>query len=152
MRNAISAMAMLGALGLALSMAGAARAADYVLVSTTDPVLKPGLELDAGEHLALASGRTATLMAAAGDVTVLHGGPAGASVPARKSGDPARIAALKVLVSPPTGGRTFGGRRGGVCPDAASLTSLDDILETQAGGCTAEARQAFDALVARQAH
>lgn len=139
-------------LGLALAgaISGAARAADYVIVSSTDPALKPGLELDAGQHLALAAGKTATLMAAAGDVTTLHGGPSGAVAPARKGGDPSRLAALKVLVAPPTAGTTFGGRRGGVCPEAASLTSLDEILDVQAGGCTAEARQAFNALVARE--
>jgi hypothetical protein len=140
------------ALVLALGAAGVASAADYVLVSSTDPALKPGLELDGGQHLALAAGKTATLMAAAGDITTLRGGPSGATAPPRKGGDPARLAALKVLVEPPTGGRTFGGRRGGVCPDADNLTTLDDILQAQDGGCVTEARRAFDALVARQSH
>ncbi|MBW8815836.1 MAG: hypothetical protein JF588_20650 [Caulobacterales bacterium] len=135
---------------LALGAAGAAAAADYVLVSSTDPELKPGLELDSGQHLALAAGKTATLMAAAGDITTLHGAASGAVVPSRKGGDPARLAALKVLVAPPTGGRTFGGRRGGVCPDAANLANLDDILQAQEAGCVTEARRAFDDLVARQ--
>ncbi|HET6970519.1 MAG TPA: hypothetical protein VFH92_05285 [Phenylobacterium sp.] len=135
---------------LAAGISSAAVAADYVVVSSTDPALKPGLEVDAGQHLDLATGKTATLMAAAGDVTVLRGGPSGAAAPARKGGDPARLAALKVLVAPPTGGRTFGGKRGGVCPDAASLTTLDQILDVQAAGCTTEARQAFNTLVAHQ--
>jgi hypothetical protein len=137
-------------LSATLAMGAVARAADYVVVSSSDPGLKPGLEVDAGQHLDLAAGKTAALMAAAGDVTVLRGGPGGAVAPPRKGGDPARLAALKVLVAPPAGGRTFGGKRGGVCPDPASLRTLDEILDVQAAGCVAEARQAFGALVARQ--
>lgn len=149
MRKSILGGVVAGAL---LCCAGAAAAADYVVVASTDPTLKPGLELDAGQRLALAAGKTATVMSASGEVTTLRGGPSGAATPARKGGDPARLAALKVLVSPAEGGRTFGGRRGGVCPDAAGLATLDDILQVQASGCTAEARRALDALVARGAN
>ena len=57
--------------------------------------------------------------------------------------------ALAVLVAPPPTTRTFGGRRGGVCPPAADLKTLDQILAAQSGSCDAEARAALKALVAK---
>jgi hypothetical protein len=135
---------------LAAGVAGAAQAADYVVVASTDPGLKPGTEVAAGQHLALGAGKTASLIAAAGDVTTLKGGPAGATAPRLRtaSADSARLESVKALIAPAATGRTFGGRRAGVCPEAETLKSLDDILAAQQGGCTSEAKQALDVLVA----
>ena len=137
---------------LAVGVAGAAQAADYVVVKSTDPAIKPGLELSGGERVALATGQTATLMSASGSVTTLRGAAGGAVAPkAGGQGDTARLAALKVLVAPAPTGSTFGARRSGVCPDPSTLTTLDEILSVQSGGCAAQARTALDAYVAQQA-
>jgi hypothetical protein len=135
---------------LATGLAGAAAAADYVVVASTDPGVKPGTEVTAGQRLALGAGKTASLIAAAGDVTTLKGGPSGAIAPRLRtaSADSARLETVKLLVAPASGGRTFGGRRAGVCPEATTLKTLDDIIAAQQGGCTAEAKQALDALAA----
>ncbi|WP_296598540.1 hypothetical protein [Phenylobacterium sp.] len=134
---------------LATGLAGAAHAADFVVVKSTDPSLKPGLELNSGQKVALAAGQSLTLMSASGSVSVLRGGPGGATTPRAGAADPERLAALKVLVDPPPAGRTFGARRSGVCPDPATLTTLDEILAVQSSGCSAQARAALDALVSK---
>ncbi|MBU1377120.1 MAG: hypothetical protein KKE02_13470 [Alphaproteobacteria bacterium] len=137
---------------LAAGLAGGAQAADYVLVKSSDPALKPGLELDAGERVALGAGQTAMLMSASGSVSTLRGAAGGVVAPrAGAQADPARMAALKALVAPAPTGSTFGARRSGVCPDPATLTTLDQILSVQSGGCAAQARIALDAYVAEQA-
>ncbi|MBL8554870.1 MAG: hypothetical protein JNL41_11380 [Phenylobacterium sp.] len=140
--------AILGAL-LALGVAGAASAAEYVVVASTDPNLKVGTSVDAGQRLALGAGQTARLMNASGEVTNLKGGASGATVPKAGPSDPVRVQALAALVSPPPTGRVFGGRRGGVCQDPADLKSFDAILAAQAGGCANVAREAFDAYLAK---
>ncbi|WP_293897770.1 hypothetical protein [Phenylobacterium sp.] len=136
------------------AMAGAARAADYVVVKSTDPDIKAGLALNGGQKVALGAGKTLTLIAAAGDVTTLKGGPSGATTPARRTAaaDVGKLESLRTLIDPPPPGRTFGGRRGGVCPDPTTLKTLDDILAVQADGCASAARQALDALAGSAAH
>jgi len=138
-------------LGVSLAIAagaGAARAADYVVVKSTDPAIKPGLALNGGQRVALGAGQTVTLIAAAGDLTTLRGGPSGATTPARTTAqaDAGKLDSLRALIDPPPPGRTFGGRRGGVCPDPTALKTLDDILAAQSAGCGAVAREALDAL------
>jgi hypothetical protein len=137
---------------LAAGVAGAAQAADFVVVKSTDPVVRPGLELDAGQRIALGAGQTVTLMSASGSVSTLRGAAGGAVTPrAGAQADDGRLAALKVLVDPPPTGRTFGARRSGVCPDPSTLTTLDDILSVQSNGCAAQARLALEAYVDQQA-
>lgn len=130
---------------------GAAEAGDYVVVASSDPGLVAGQELDGGQRVALGAGRSATLVHVSGDMTVLRGGPAGAVVPTRRmaSADASRIEALKSLIAPPAEGHTFGGRRGGICPDPADLRTVDQILSAQAGGCTRQAREALSALASK---
>jgi len=137
---------------LAVGLAGVAQAADFVVVKSTDPAVRPGLELNAGQRVALGAGETLTLMSAGGSVSTLRGAAGGAVTP-RAGGqvDNARMAALKTLVDPPPVGRTFGARRSGVCPDPTTLTTLDEILSVQSNGCTAQARTALEAYVAQQA-
>ena len=139
--------AILGFL-LAVGVAGAAQAGDYVVVASTDPAVKPGLELDGGQRLALGAGRTLRLINASGEVTTLRGGPSGAIAPRPGAPtDPTRLAQLKVLIDPPPTSRTFGGRRAGVCPDPSTLTTMDQILSVQSGGCAEQAKAALDAYL-----
>ncbi len=141
-------------IGLALSLAfgGTALAADYIVVNSTDPGIKRGQAYDAGARVQLGAGQTITLMRASGEVTTLRGAAAGVVVPGAKlaAADSARFETLRALVQPPPEGRTFGARRGGVCPPAESLTTMDDILRVaETGGCKTIARQAFETYLAK---
>jgi len=137
---------------LATGLAGAAQAADYVVVKSTDPAVRPGVELNAGQRIALGAGQTLTLMSAAGSVSTLRGAAGGAVAPrAGAQPDNARMAALKTLVDPPPTGRTFGARRSGVCPDPSTLKTLDEILSVQSNGCAVQARVALETYIAEQA-
>jgi hypothetical protein len=138
---------------LALAFAGAANASDFIVVNSTDPGVKKGQALDAGAHVAVATGKTLTVMRLSGEVTTLTAGPAGVTLPNVRlaTADAARFDNLKALIDPPPPGRTFGARRGGgICPPVASLVTLDDILRVADGpGCKAEARAALDAYIAK---
>jgi len=149
-RTILSITLAFSAIGAFGGVAGAAQAADYVVVKSTDPSIKAGLTLSSGQRVNLAAGQTLTLIAAAGDVTTLKGGAAGAVAPARRTAqaDSGKLDALRVLIDPPPTGRTFGGRRGGVCPDPATLKTLDDILAVQKADCAPAARAALEALTA----
>ncbi len=145
---------VLSGIVLALAVAGVAQASDFIVVSSTDPAIARGQSFDGGARIPLASGKKVTLMRASGEITTLTGGPAGASLPALRvaSADSARFDTLHALLAPPPEGRTFGARRGGFCPPAESLTTIDDILRVaQTSGCKAEARTALEAYVAKAA-
>lgn len=136
---------------LALAIGGSAAAADYIVVNSTDPAIKRGQAFDAGARVALGAGKTVTLMRPSGEVTTLRGGASGAVVPGARvaSADAARFETLRALVQPPAEGRTFGARRGGICPPAESLTSLDDIVRVaEQSGCKTIARKALEAYLA----
>jgi len=142
---------MVGVL-LAAGIAGAANASDFIVVNSTDPSVKRGQALDAGMRIPVAAGKTLTVMRASGEVTTLTAGAAGVTLPGARvaSADSARMDSLKALLDPPPAGRTFGARRGGFCPPAASAVTLDDILKlADQSGCKAEAREALDAYVAK---
>ncbi|MGZ5986772.1 MAG: hypothetical protein ACXWK7_17745 [Caulobacteraceae bacterium] len=138
---------------LALAFAGAANASDFIVVNSTDPGVKKGQALDAGAHVAVAAGKTLTIMRPTGEISTLTAGAAGVTLPGPKVAvvDSARFDNLKALIDPPPPGRTFGARRGGgICPPVASLVTLDDILRVADGpGCKAEARAALDAYIAK---
>jgi hypothetical protein len=141
-------------IGVALSVAfgGAAVASDYIVVSSSDPAIKRGQAFDAGAKVALGAGKTLTVMRASGEVTTLKGGASGATIPGARvaAADAARFETLRALVEPPPQGRTFGARRGGICPAVESLTTLDDIVRTaDSSGCKTVARQALDAYLAK---
>lgn len=138
----------------AASLAGVARASDYIVVNSTDPSIKRGMALDAGMRIPVAAGKALTVMRASGEVTTLQAGAAGVTLPGARlaSNDASRFDSLKALIDPPPQGRTFGARRGGFCPSAASAVTLDDILKlADASGCKAEAREALDAYIAKSA-
>jgi hypothetical protein len=127
-------------------------ASDYIVVNSTDPSIKRGQAFDAGTKVQLGAGQTVTLMRASGEVTTLKGGPSGVTVPGSKlaAADAARFETLRALVQPPPEGRTFGARRGGLCPALESLTTLDDIVHVaETSGCKTVARQALDAYLAK---
>lgn len=141
--------------GLAISLVcgGAAIASDYIVVGSTDPAIKKGQAFDAGTRVPLGAGKTLTLMRASGEVTTLKGAANGVTVPANRlaAADTARFETLRALVEPPPQGRTFGARRGGICPAVETLTTLDDIIRTaEASGCKTVARQALDNYLAKQ--
>ena len=145
--------AILGVTLAIAAVAGAARAADYVVVKSTAPDIKAGLTLNGGQRIDLGAGQSLTLIAAAGDVTMLKGSASGAVIPARRTAaaDTGKLEALRVLIDPPPAGRTFGGKRGGVCPDPSHLKTVDEILSVQQAGCATAARAALDMLAANAA-
>jgi hypothetical protein len=137
---------------LAAGLAGAAEASDYIVVNSTDPGIKRGMALDAGARVPVAAGKTLTVMRASGEVTTLQATAAGVILPGARlaANDTAKFDSLKALLDPPPQGRTFGARRGGFCPPAASAQTLDDILKlADQSGCKAEAREALDAFIAK---
>jgi hypothetical protein len=141
-------------IGVALSLAfgGVAVASDYIVVSSSDPAIKRGQAFDAGARVALGAGKTMTLMRATGEVITVRGAAAGATIPGGQlaAADAARFETLRALVEPPPQGRTFGARRGGICPALESLTTLDDIVRVaETSGCKTVARQALDAYLAK---
>jgi hypothetical protein len=143
---------LLIAVALSLAVGGTAAASDYIVVQSNDAAIARGQAFNAGAKLTLGAGKTVTLMRASGEVVTLRGGAAGATVPAAKlaSADSARFETLRALVEPPPTGRTFGARRGGICPAVESLVTLDDIVRTaESSGCKAVARQALDAYLAK---
>ncbi|WP_293906792.1 hypothetical protein [Phenylobacterium sp.] len=142
-------------IALSLATVGVAAAAhDYIVVRSTDPAIAPGRGLDGGQRLAVAVGRTITLMHASGDVVQVKGAAGGVVVPTRKAAgaDAQRLEELRVIVSTDSRQVTEGlgqhRTRGGVCPTPASLTTLDAIAQVQSAGCTDEAAKALDAWIA----
>jgi hypothetical protein len=141
-------------IGLALSFAfaGSAMASDYIVVNSTDPGIKKGQAFDAGTRVQLGAGQSITLMRASGEVTTLKGAAAGVVVPGARlaAADAARFETLRALVQPPPEGRTFGARRGGICPAIEALTTLDDIVHVaETSGCKSVARQALEIYLAK---
>lgn len=141
-------------LGLALAtFAGAATARDYIVVGSTDPAIARGASYDGGATIPLAPGRTLTLMHASGDMIRLKGATGGVVAPKRQAGqaEAERLAVLRVIVSPPdrkSSGLYATRTRAGICPEAASIQTLDAIVQVHQGGCAAEAEQALEAWVA----
>ena len=135
---------------IALGFAGLAHASDYIVVNSTDASFKKGQALDAGARISLPPGKTVTLMRASGEISTLRGSAAGVMVPGMRlaDADAARFDALRALVAPPPEGRTFGARRGGICPAPENLTTMDDIVRAAQTGCKTQARQALDAYIA----
>jgi len=140
-------------IGLALAcLATTAAAHDYVVVASTDPSIARGQPIDAGARLPLAIGHSVTLMYASGDLVTLRGASGGVVAPTRRasSAEAQRLEVLRMMVGPapePAGPR-LAKTRGGLCPAAAGLTTLDDIATAAQGGCTAEARAALEAWLA----
>lgn len=138
---------------LSLAVGGAAAASDYIVVSSSDPAFKRGQAFDAGARVSLGAGKALTLMRASGEVVTVRGAAGGATIPGGKlaAADAARFETLKALVEPPPQGRTFGARRGGICPPVETLTSLDQIVQVaETSGCKTVARQALDAYLAKE--
>ncbi|MBX3482355.1 hypothetical protein [Phenylobacterium sp.] len=140
------------AVAFSLAFGGVAVASDYIVVNSSDPAIKRGQAFDAGAKVALGAGKSITLMRASGELVTVRGAAAGATIPGAKlaAADAARFEAIRSLVQPPPEGRTFGARRGGICPAVESLVSLDDIVRTaETSGCKTVARQALDAYLTK---
>ena len=139
---------------LSLAFGASAMASDYIVVNSTDPSIKRGQAFDAGTKVPLGAGQTVTLMRASGEVTTLKGAAAGVTIPGAKlaAADAGRFETLRALVSPPPEGRTFGARRGGICPAVETLTTLDEIVRVaETSSCKSVARQALDIYLAKPA-
>jgi hypothetical protein len=111
----------------ALAFGGQAMAADFIVVSSTEPSVKTGQALDAGAHLAVSAGRTLTVMR-----------PSGATGP----GDAVKFAAVQALFKRPPSGHAFGAQRG-FCPGPEALDNIGAIVRSDQAGCKADARSAF---------
>lgn len=133
---------------------GAAAAHDYVVVATTEPAIARGTTVDGGQRLALAPGRSVTLMHASGGLIMLKGATGGVVAPLRKSAaaDSARLEVFRTMVAAKPREKTEGlgaqRKRGGVCPAPDSLTSLDAIAQVQSA-CPEAAAEALGAWLAR---
>ena len=90
-------------LGLAIAMAaGAAHAGDLIVVSSTDPAIARGAELQSGTKVALAPGKTLVLIDTAGQVVRVSGSANGVVLPRRQiAANDERLAVMKLLVAQP---------------------------------------------------
>ena len=141
--------------GLALAaFASAAAARDYIVVGSTDPAVARGQAFDAGSRIALPAGRTLTLMHASGDLVTVKGAAGGVVLPRRvaSQGEADRLAILRVIVAPAerrtVGGMKLSRTRGGLCPPAARVATLDAIVQVHQAGCSAQASEALEAWIA----
>lgn len=131
--------------------AGSAWAGDYIVVASSDPAIARGSEYDGGTRIPLAPGQTVTLMHASGDTLRLKGLAGGVTLPRRmaSASEAERLAVLRLIVAPPkprpASALYAAQTRGGLCPDVASVTTLDAIVQVQGGGCPSEAAQALAA-------
>lgn len=135
-------------LALAAGFAGAAAAADFVVVSSTDPAIMRGREVASGESLQIAQGRSVVLVDTAGQVTRLAGAAAPVRAPRTQlaSVNESRVQVLKLLVAPARV-RRAAPSMDKTCPDA-DLNKFDGIVTVaQVDGCLTTARAAFDAYV-----
>lgn len=136
--------------------AGVASARDYVVVGSNDPEFPRGQGFESGARLALAPGRTLTLMHASGDLLRIKGAAGGVVLPVRKANqaDADRLAILRVMVAPAAKEMVGDGRvartRAGICPPAETLKTLDAIVQVHAGGCKSVAAQALETWIAAQ--
>lgn len=135
-------------LAMAAGLAGAAQAADFVVVSSTDPAISRGREVAGGESLQIAPGRSIVLVDQAGQVTRLAGAAGPVAAPRRQYANlnEDRVQVLKLLVGPARV-RRAAPSFGKVCPEA-DLTQFDGIVAVAVvDGCLTTARAAFEAYV-----
>ncbi len=136
-----------------VAFGGAAAAHDYVVVATTDPAVARGTAVNGGQRLAIAPGRSVTLMHAGGALVMLKGAAGGVVAPLRKTAaaDTARLEVFRTMVAAKPREKTEGlgaQRKRGVCPAPDSLTSLDAIAQVQPA-CPEAAAEALGAWLAR---
>ncbi|MBU1374722.1 MAG: hypothetical protein KKE02_07135 [Alphaproteobacteria bacterium] len=140
-------------MGLLLAgIAGAAHAADFVVVTSNDPAIPRGQEYAGGQAIQVAPGKSIVVIDPAGNVKRLAGGAAAQTVPRRQlaSVDDQRMAVVKLLLAPPRV-RRAAPKLDQVCP-AADLKTFDGILAVApVDGCLGRARDAFEAYVERAA-
>jgi hypothetical protein len=137
---------------LAVGLAGAAEAADFVVVSSTDPAVARGQEYASGQAVQIAPGKSVVLIDPAGNVKRLVGGAAAQALPRRQvaSVDDQRMAVVKLLVAPPRMRRATP-KLDQVCPQADLATFEGILTVAPVDGCLTRAREAFDAYVDKAA-
>jgi hypothetical protein len=142
---------MLGVL-LAVGLAGAAEASDFVVVSSTDPAVARGTEYASGQALQIAPGKSVVLIDPAGNVKRLTGGAVAQTLPRRQlaSVDEQRMAVVKMLVAPARI-RRAAPKLDQVCPEADLATFAGILTVAPVDGCLTRARDAFDAYVEKAA-
>jgi len=137
---------------LAVGLAGAAQAADFVVVSSTDPAIARGTEYASGQALQIAPGRSVVLIDPAGNVKRLAGAASAITLPRRQlaSVDADRMAVVKLLVAPPRVRRTVP-TANPTCPEADLATFEGILAVAPVDGCLSRAREAFEAYVGKAA-
>lgn len=143
--------------GVAMSLlvGGVAYAEDFIVVGSNDPRIPKSSTFSSGQHIALAQGKTLTLINGAGSLTRITGRAGGVVLPQSSTqGSPSRFAALRTLIERPQARRTFGAMRGGrygdeACPKAADLTTIDAILAADKDDCTAVAQEAMNVYMSK---
>lgn len=138
---------------LAAGLGVAAQAADFVVVSSSDPAIARGTEYASGHAIQIAPGKSVVLIDPAGNVKRLTGGAAAQALPARRqlaSVDEQRMAVVKLLVAPARV-RRAAPKLDQVCPEA-DLATFDGIVAVApVDGCLTRARDAFEAYVEKAA-
>lgn len=137
-------------LALAIGIAGAAQAGDFVVVSSTDPAIARGVEFSSGQVVSVAAGRSVVLIDPGGNVKRLTAGSA--ALPRRQlaSMDAERMAVVKMLVAPPRVRRAMPSIAP-TCPSADLATFEGIVTVAPVDGCLSRAREAFAAYVERAA-
>ena len=137
---------------LAGGLAGAAEAADFVVVSSTDPAIPRGREYASGQALQIAPGKSVVLIDPAGNVKRLVGGATAQALQRRQlaSVDEQRMAVVKLLVAPARVRRT-GPKLDQACPEADLATFEGILTVAPVDGCLTRARDAFEAYVGKAA-
>lgn len=144
--------AVVAGLALALALGGVAQAADFVVVSSTDPAIARGVELASGTALQIAPGKSIVLIDPAGNVKRLTGASTAVVLPRRQMADldSERMSVVRLLVAPPRLRRAMPPLNP-ACPEA-DLATFDGILKVApVDGCLTRAREAFETYVGKAA-
>lgn len=151
MRSAVRSGAV--AVLVSFAMVGAAWAGDYIVVSSTDPIIAKGTALDGGAIVPLASGRELTIMSVNGAVRTYRGGEGVVRLPrlAEATNATAFDALLQLVRRTPPRRVTGAMRSVGTCRPVEELTNLDLIMTAEANNCRANASAALDIYIAREA-
>ncbi|WP_296598300.1 hypothetical protein [Phenylobacterium sp.] len=137
---------------LAAGLAGVAHAADFVVVSSTDPAIARGAEYASGQAIQISPGRSIVLIDPAGNVKRLVGAPKAVVLPKRQvaSLDEDRMAVVRLLVAPQRTRRAMPSLNPS-CPQTDLATFEGIVAVAPVDGCLTRAREAFEAYVGKAA-
>ena len=135
---------------LALGLASTAAAADFIVVSSSQPGIRVGQALEAGSRATVEPGHSLMLMRPSGEIVTVQGAAGGAVLPAvTAKTDDAKFAAVQSLFARPPSGRTFGARRG-LCPGPEILDNIPAMVRANQSGCKSDARSALQDFLKSQ--